>query len=316
MAIYSLHHAPIGKTTQARAFTAAAHIRYITRRSACSRVLAERMPGQSVRARSWIRRQEKADRANARIADKVLLALPRELSVGQRAALIREFAEEVTAGRASWLAAFHETGDDKHNPHVHLLIRDRDPDTGKRVCGMSERGSTERLRELWERHANLALERAGRPERIDRRTLAAQGISREPTIHEGLSARDMENRRIAARSKSRERPNGPGAKSKTRTIDYRKLDKGRSRPAFNRYIRETQADYFAALDRDVVVQGWEAEDARMSSEKKSAQTPAALEYDRKAKFQEWLKRERAKPKAKKESLKNETTLDRDYGWKP
>jgi MobA/MobL family len=160
---------------------------------------------------------------------------------------VREFAEQITAGRASWLAAFHDDGNDRNNPHVHLVIRDRDPETGKRVCGMSERGSTDRLRELWERHANEALELAGRMERVDRRTLAAQGISRKPTIHEGLSAREMEIRDRRIRSKTVEYRNGTGARSKSRRVDYRKFDKGRSRPAYNRSIREGGAEWWAAL---------------------------------------------------------------------
>jgi hypothetical protein len=225
------------------------------------------MPAQSARARSWIRRQEDADRSNARVVDKVLLALPRELNPSQRAALVREFAEKITLGRASWLAAFHDDGDDRHNPHVHLVVRDRDPETGKRVCGMSERGSTERLRELWEEHANAALERAGRSERIDRRTLAAQGISRQPTIHEGLSAREMEIRDRRIRSKTVEYRNGTGARSRSRTVDYRKFDRGRSRPAYNRIVRETRADYWAAIDADARQREWFTLDIRAEDQR-------------------------------------------------
>lgn len=255
------------------------------------------MPTKSVQARAWFRKQEREDRSNARVADKVLLALPRELSAAQRAEMVREFAEAVTVGKASWLAAFHETGEDRHNPHVHLVVRDRDPETGKRACGMSERGSTERLRELWERHANAALESAGWVERIDRRTLKAQGIERSPTIHEGLSARDMEERRIAVRSKSRERRNAPGARSKSRTINYRKLDKNRSRPAYNRFIRETQTDYWVALDRDAVVRAWEVEDEQ--KEIRAPESKSVSKEDRKKAFQEWLAREKTKPKVVK-----------------
>ena len=248
------------------------------------------MPAQSAKARSWIRREEDADRANARVVDKVLLALPRELNSSQRAALVREFAEQITLGRASWLAAFHDDGDDLHNPHVHLVVRDRDPETGKRVCGMSERGSTERLRELWERHANEALKNSGRSERIDRRTLAAQGISRQPTIHEGLSARDMEMRARRIQSKAVEYRNGTGARSKSRKVDYRKLDKGHSRPAYNRSIRQSHAECWAALDRDEIVRSWEAE-AGTSARQADRPAPGT---DRKKAFQQWLARENAK----------------------
>lgn len=296
MAIYSLNHSAIGKATQARVHTASAHIRYVARRKACVRLMAARMPTTSAKAQAWFRAQEDDDRKNARVCDKVLLALPRELDADQRAELVREFAERATEGRASWLAAFHEKGKDKHNPHCHLVIRDRDPETGKRVCNMSERGSTERLRELWEQHANLALERAGRAERIDRRTLKAQGIERRPMIHEGLSAREMRTRGKPTRSRARHFRNGVGAKSDERVVDYRLIDQGRSRPAYNESIRETEAEYWAALDRDAVVRGWEAEDAQIAVEKASAKSDKKVEQDRKKDFQEWLRRERAKPK--------------------
>jgi hypothetical protein len=292
MAIYSLHHSAIGKATQKRAHSASAHVRYITRRKACGRVLAARMPTASSKAQSWLRSQEDADRKNARVCDKVLLALPRELNVRQRSDLVRAFAEQVTHGKASWFAAFHDLGKDAHNPHCHLLVRDRDPDTGKRVCQMSERGSTERLRELWEEHANRALELAGREERIDRRTLREQGIARRPTIHEGLSARDMRDQGKPVRSRSRRRRNGVGARSRDRVVDYAKLDRGRSRPAYNQYLRDTEADYWAALDRDAIVRGWEEEDVRTAA----VEAKPNADEDRKKAFQEWLRRERAKPK--------------------
>ena len=260
MAIFSLHHAAIGKATQARPHTAAAHVRYIARKSACSRLVGERMPVKAAAAQAWLRRQEDNDRKNARVCDKVLLALPRELDAEQRAALVRSFAEKVTAGKASWLAAFHERGQDRHNPHCHLVIRDRDPRTGKRACNMSERGSTDVLRALWEQHANAALQQAGHDERIDRRTLQAQGVKRRPTIHEGLSSREMIAKGRTIRSRPVNYRNGAGARSRERVVDYRRFDQGRSRPAYNRHIQETQADYWAAIDADRIARQRASED--------------------------------------------------------
>lgn len=260
MAIYSLHHSVIGRTTQPRVHTASAHIRYVARRKACSRLIGERMPTTSAKAQAWFRAQEDADRKNARVCDKVLLALPRELNATQQAELVRAFAELVTERRASWLAAFHVTGKDRHNPHCHLVVRDRDPQTGKRVCGMSEKDSTQRLRLMWEEQANLALKRAGREERIDRRTLKAQGIERSPTIHEGLSAREMSARGLSVRSRMMSYRNGPGARSTERRVDYRKFDQGRSRPAYNQFVRESQADFWEAVDVDNIVREWQSDD--------------------------------------------------------
>ncbi|TCQ17477.1 MobA/MobL family protein [Rhizobium sp. PP-CC-3G-465] len=208
------------------------------------------MPDKPGRAAEFMVDAENGDRKNARVADKLMLALPRELNPGQRAALVRGFAEDVTQGRASWLAAFHDQGKDAQNPHVHLLIRDRDLATGRRVAGLSEQGSTERLRVLWEDHANRALGAAGRPERIDRRTLKAQSIDRAPTVHEGPRAQQMERRGARPQSRMRRYRNRPGAPLPHREVDYRGIDAGRSRPAYNRHIRETSADYWQALDAD------------------------------------------------------------------
>lgn len=252
MAIYSLHHQPIGKSTQARPHTSAAHVRYITRPSAASRIEAERMPDKPGKAAAFMVDGENADRKNARVSDKLMLALPRELDAEQRAQLVRGFAEEVTQGRAPWLAAFHDQGKDAHNPHAHLVIRDRDPASGKRVAGLSEKGSTDRLRALWETHSNRALEGAGRPERIDRRTLEAQGLRREPTVHEGPKAQQMDRRGARPESRTRRYRNRPGSHLPYRDVDYRGVDGGRSRPDYNRQVRrpETPGDYWDAVDAD------------------------------------------------------------------
>lgn len=252
MAIYSLHHSSIGKTTQGHPYTAAAHVDYITRAGALTRVLGERMPTEKAAAIAFLKSAEDGDRKNARVVDKVLLALPRELDSAQRAALVQSFAEEVTGARAGWLAAFHEGGKDSRNPHVHLVIRDRDVATGVRVAQLSEKGSTERLRLLWERHANCALAQARRPERIDRRTLKAQGIRRKPTIHEGVRARRLDRKRLRPQSRVRAVKNAALARSPSRLVDYQRLDSGVSRVVANIGIQrvngERASSYWKEMD--------------------------------------------------------------------
>ena len=125
-------------------------------------------------AREWLDEQEAADRKNARVIDKLRLSLPVELNEKQRKQLLRLFVDDLTGGQVPWLAAIHDKGKDAANPHVHLIVRDRHIETGKRALGMSEKGSTERVRELWESNANMALAMAGLEERIDRRSLQEQ----------------------------------------------------------------------------------------------------------------------------------------------
>ena len=255
MAIYSLRLTPIGKTTQQRPFTAAAHVRYITRKEAMTLSMAERMPETGARAMRWLKAEEKADRKNARVADKMIMALPRELSADQQAKLVYDFAEALTQRRASWFAAIHAKGKDHDNPHCHLIVRDRDIVTGRRVVMFSagakdikqraasgERSPTalRMIRALWEEYANAALEAAGRPERIDRRTLAEQGVSRDAQVHEGPNIRAMHRRGYRPQSKERQVRNRALRKKgtpPTRTVRYQAIDRGLTRAEFNDVIK-------------------------------------------------------------------------------
>ena len=207
VAIYSLHLRSIGKTTHAPR-TAGAHLRYITRPEARADLLAGRMPDERNAARRWLDREERQDRKNARVIDKITAALPRELNAQQRRGLVMVFAERVTRGRASWLAAIHQSGEDAHNPHAHIVIRDRDPETGKRVALLSEKGACRRIRLLWEQAVNAALEALGSPQRVTRRSHAARGIETPPQRHRGPQRREDE----------REEENTPGVSAPASTV--------------------------------------------------------------------------------------------------
>lgn len=249
MAIYSLNHKPIGKSTQERPYTAAAHVDYITRPSAMSRLDGDRMPVSKSEAMGYLRSAEDGDRKNGRVVDKVMLALPLELSPEERVGLVRSFADRVTGGRAPWLAAFHDKGKDAANPHCHLVIRDRDPETGRRVFGTSEKGSTQRLREMWQGHANEALERAGRSERIDHRTLEAQGKPGPAGLHVGPKPKAMARGGRRPQSRARVVRNGPGAHRPNRRVDYPTLDRGRTRSTCHDE-RMAAREGWAAVDAD------------------------------------------------------------------
>ena len=184
VAIYRLHLRSIGRTTHAPR-TAGAHLRYITRPDARADLLAGRMPTERHTARRWLDREERQDRKNARVIDKITAALPRELDSSQRRRLVMAFAERVTQGRAAWFAAIHQSGRDAHNPHAHIVIRDRDPETGRRVALLSEKGACRNIRLLWELAVNAALEAQGSAQRVTRLSHAARGIEALPQRHRG-----------------------------------------------------------------------------------------------------------------------------------
>lgn len=199
MAIYSLHHSSVGRSTHAEG-TAGAHVGYITRTSACRIVVGSDMPipapgSKGGEARKWLDAQENKDRKNARVIDKLMLALPLELNANQRVEVVRSFVKTLSGGQdLPWLAAIHDRDQDADNPHAHVVLRDRSLETGKRVIGMSEKGSTERARSVWEDVCNQALEMAGSSARIDRRSLKEQGIDRAPSGHEGPQPRQIEQK--------------------------------------------------------------------------------------------------------------------------
>ena len=152
MAISSINHKSIGKKTHPPR-TASAHLRYVLRASACNEVLAANMPMPTIgsrggKAKAWLEEHEDNSRKNARVIDKLMIALPIELSQEQRVELLHAYVDEITGGEEiSWLAALHDQ--ESHNPHVHMIFRDKGLQTGKRVVEFSEQGSTQRLRASW-----------------------------------------------------------------------------------------------------------------------------------------------------------------------
>lgn len=57
------------------------------------------MPTRPAKARAWLDAAEQADRKNARVIDKVMVALPLELDAAQREALIRVFIRRLSGDR-------------------------------------------------------------------------------------------------------------------------------------------------------------------------------------------------------------------------
>jgi hypothetical protein len=97
--------------------------------------------------------------------------------------------------------AIHAPGknSDPRNFHAHILLTMREigPDGfGKKVREWNSREQLEHWREQWEKIQNRYLERHGHAARVDRRTLEAQGIDREPTTHRGPHVDAMQRKGI------------------------------------------------------------------------------------------------------------------------
>ena len=164
------------------------------------------------RANLWNAAESAESRKNARVAREYLVALPVELDPNQRLNLVRGFSQEL-ADRYQFALdlAVHAPrnfpGSDPRNFHAHLLATTREVtqeglaakttlefnDAKRRDLGL-EPVIDELLfvRERWAIVTNEALREARVDARVDHRSLAAQGIDREPYPRIPRAAFEME----------------------------------------------------------------------------------------------------------------------------
>ena len=227
MAIYHFSMQPISRSAGRSATAAAAY------RAAC-KVIDERtgeihdytrkggvlsarliLPdgGTDERAAFWSRVEVHHKHPRAVTAREIVLALPRELSAEQRRDLAEQYGRDLADRYGVAVdVCIHapDASEDEENPHAHILMTacscSPSGELGKKVEALDpissarakrKENAVEAERPLWAALANAALEHAGRAERIDHRTLEAQGIARAPTKHDG-PARTAIKRRLRA----------------------------------------------------------------------------------------------------------------------
>jgi len=155
------------------------------------------VPSRSV---LWNAAEAIEKRKDSRVAREVELALPTELDRDVADVVRGWVCEQITAHGCAADISFHagHARDGKENLHAHVLITTRaleaDGSLGPKLRLLDKVDTLQEWRSSWAEHLNRALERAGSEERVDHRTLAAQGIDREPTIHLRPTAAEMERR--------------------------------------------------------------------------------------------------------------------------
>lgn len=153
------------------------------------------------RAALWNAVERAEKRMDAQLAREITLGLPHELTDEQRKQLVTDFVREQFPRKGMVADVnIHAPGGegDNRNHHVHILLTMRriGPNGfGPKVREWNSREQLENWRAAWERIQNRYLERHGHEARVDRRTLEAQGIDREPTTHLGPRARAIERHR-------------------------------------------------------------------------------------------------------------------------
>jgi ATP-dependent exoDNAse (exonuclease V) alpha subunit len=162
------------------------------------------------RASLWNSVENAETRKNARVATEIQVTLPFELPPARRLEMARTFSQEVADHyRVAVDLAVHDPrpSGDPRNFHAHLLLTTREVSpaglgakaglnmqTSERVRLGLPNISQEftAIRERWATLTNEALKEANIEARVDHRSLAEQGIDREPGPHIPFAAFKIE----------------------------------------------------------------------------------------------------------------------------
>ena len=137
-------------------------------------------------------------RKDAQLAREFILAVPPELSTDAQFQTAVDWAKKelVTSGMVAEVS-LHHTKSGK-NPHVHILCTMRrlegDKFSPKKPREWNDVALLVRQRESWADAVNAALEKAGREERVDHRSLKDRGIDRLPEPKIGVAATAMKRK--------------------------------------------------------------------------------------------------------------------------
>ena len=147
----------------------------------------------------WNEVERSERRKDSQLCREFILAVPRELDDRQQFELAVEWAQRelVSKGMIAEVSLHHPN---KRNPHVHILCTMRTLE-GEKFSAKKPREWNDKAllldqRESWCNAENDALEKAGRPERVDHRSLIAQGIDRKPEPKIGKEAMGLQKRGV------------------------------------------------------------------------------------------------------------------------
>lgn len=165
---------------------------------------------------------------NSQLARRLIIALPRELSLSENLNLIRKYCDKQFRSKGMVVdLCVHDPDPPGHNPHAHVLLTLRSIDkngqwmqkatkeydldeNGERirlpsgewkshkvnVNDWSDRRNGRLWRDAWEKIQNEYLERNGRPERVSLQSYETQGIDQIPTVHMGAAVAHLEEKGI------------------------------------------------------------------------------------------------------------------------
>lgn len=148
----------------------------------------------------WNKVEASEKRVDAQTAREFILAVPKELSAEAQFQTAVDWAKKelVTSGMVAEISLHHPK--DGKNPHVHILTTmrklDGDKFSVKKPREWNDVGLLVKQRESWAAAVNAALEKAGRDERVDHRSLKDRGIDAAPQPKIGVAATAMKRKGI------------------------------------------------------------------------------------------------------------------------
>ena len=154
------------------------------------------------RAQLWNAVEAVEKRKDAQLSREVQLSLPHELTQPQQEGLVRRFVQDqfVAKGMIADIAIHapspHEKADER-NVHAHIMLTMRElagDGFGKKAREWNDKDVLEDWRADWALYQNNELAKRGHADRVDHRSLEAQGIFREPQQHYGPTATEMMRR--------------------------------------------------------------------------------------------------------------------------
>ncbi len=145
----------------------------------------------------WNKVELAEKRKDAQLAREFEFSLPIELNETQNLCLARAFIKDqfVEKGMIADFAIHWEEG----NPHVHVMLSMRElvqDGFGLKVREWNGKEFLHSLRAEWANYANLNLKMYGFETKIDHRSFVDQGVDLQPSIHEGIGTKNMNERGI------------------------------------------------------------------------------------------------------------------------
>jgi ATP-dependent exoDNAse (exonuclease V) alpha subunit len=284
------------------------------------------------REQLWNIAERAEKRKDARVAREFELSLPAELSPEQRRKLAANFAKSLVDkyGVAADVAVHQPSRKgDQRNHHAHILITTRQisaqgvgektdlerEDKALRAQGKaSGREQIEALRADWATWCNTALERAGHQERVNHRSLEAQGIDRAPTTHLGPVATAMERRGMKTERGDLNRGCQENRAARAELVNAEEIQAGAERvkaKARTWYIAaQEQARMVAEQERQAKLKAERQEQARMAA---AQERQAKLEAERQEQARMAAEQEARKQAAKERLRQEREERSRSYG---